>query len=213
MGWADVGIMGFRENLDACRHLVSCTGMALFGDADTGYGNAVNVFFTVRGYEDAGLAGVMIEDQVWPKSCGHMKGKEVISLRGGHGKDPRRRRGPPRSRLRHQVAHRHAGHAWHRRGDQAPQQLCRGGRRPVVRRCAAERRRYRDGCEECAEAVVRQHGIRHPHAVDDAAAVAAPDAGTGGRGRHLSAAAHRHGNPGHEERPGGAAADACRRAR
>jgi len=83
MGWADVGIMGFRENLDACRHLVSCTNMALFGDADTGYGNAVNVFFTVRSFEDAGLAGVMIEDQVWPKRCGHMQGKEVISLEEG----------------------------------------------------------------------------------------------------------------------------------
>lgn len=83
MGWADLGIMGFRENLDACRHMAACTDMALMGDADTGYGNAVNVFFTVRGFEDAGLAGVMIEDQVWPKRCGHMKGKEVISLAEG----------------------------------------------------------------------------------------------------------------------------------
>jgi 2-methylisocitrate lyase-like PEP mutase family enzyme len=83
MGWADLGIMGFRENLDACRHMVACTSMALMGDADTGYGNAVNVHFTVRGFEDAGLAGVMIEDQVWPKRCGHMKGKEVISLAEG----------------------------------------------------------------------------------------------------------------------------------
>ena len=83
MGWTDVGIMGFRENLDACRHLAACTSMALFGDADTGYGNAVNVFFTIRGFEDAGLAGAMIEDQVWPKRCGHMKGKEVISLEEG----------------------------------------------------------------------------------------------------------------------------------
>ncbi|MGH8630311.1 MAG: isocitrate lyase/PEP mutase family protein, partial [Burkholderiales bacterium] len=83
MGWADVGIMGFRENLEACRYMAGCTGMALFADGDTGYGNAVNVHFTVRGFEDAGLAGVMIEDQVWPKRCGHMKGKEVISLEEG----------------------------------------------------------------------------------------------------------------------------------
>lgn len=83
MGWADVGIMGYRENLEACRSLAACTNMALFGDADTGYGNAVNVYFTVRGFEDAGLAGVMIEDQVWPKRCGHMQGKEVISLEEG----------------------------------------------------------------------------------------------------------------------------------
>ena len=83
MGWADVGIMGFRENLEACRSLAGCSGMALFADGDTGYGNAVNVHFTARGFEDAGLAGVMIEDQVWPKRCGHMKGKEVISLEEG----------------------------------------------------------------------------------------------------------------------------------
>ena len=83
MGWSDLGIMGFRENLEACRYLVGCTNMALFADGDTGYGNAVNTYFTVRGFEDAGLAGVMIEDQVWPKRCGHMKGKEVISLAEG----------------------------------------------------------------------------------------------------------------------------------
>ena len=83
MGWADVGVMGFRENVEACRYLAGCTDMALFADGDTGYGNAVNTFFTVRGFEDAGLAGVMIEDQVWPKRCGHMKGKEVISLEEG----------------------------------------------------------------------------------------------------------------------------------
>ncbi len=83
MGWADVGVMGYRENVEACRYLAGCTGMALFADGDTGYGNAVNTFFTVRGFEDAGLAGVMLEDQVWPKRCGHMKGKEVISLEEG----------------------------------------------------------------------------------------------------------------------------------
>ena len=83
MGWADVGIMGFRENIEACRYLASCTDMPLFADGDTGYGTSVNVYFTTRGFEAAGLAGVMIEDQVWPKRCGHMKGKEVISLEEG----------------------------------------------------------------------------------------------------------------------------------
>lgn len=83
MGWADVGVMGFRENIEACRYLAGCSNMALLADGDTGYGNAVNTFFTARGFEDAGLAGVMIEDQVWPKRCGHMKGKEVISLEEG----------------------------------------------------------------------------------------------------------------------------------
>jgi len=51
----------------------------LLADADTGYGNAINVHHTVRAFERAGVAGLMLEDQVWPKRCGHLKGKEVIS--------------------------------------------------------------------------------------------------------------------------------------
>lgn len=78
LGWADMGVMGFSENVQASEKLAACCSLPLLGDADTGYGNAVNVHFTVRGLERAGLAGVLIEDQVWPKRCGHMKGKEVI---------------------------------------------------------------------------------------------------------------------------------------
>lgn len=83
LGWADIGLMGYAENVNAARALAAISGMALIADADTGYGNAVNVHFTVRGFEDAGLAGVMIEDQVWPKKCGHMKGKDVVSAEEG----------------------------------------------------------------------------------------------------------------------------------
>ncbi|MBI4194107.1 MAG: isocitrate lyase/PEP mutase family protein [Betaproteobacteria bacterium] len=78
LGWADRGIMGYGENVEACRKIAGCSDLLLQGDADTGYGNALNVYFTVRGFEDAGLAAVMIEDQVWPKRCGHMAGKAVI---------------------------------------------------------------------------------------------------------------------------------------
>jgi 2-methylisocitrate lyase-like PEP mutase family enzyme len=78
LGWADKGIMGFHENLHACRGIAACVDLPMRADADTGYGNPVNVHFTVRGFEDAGLASVMIEDQVWPKRCGHMAGKDII---------------------------------------------------------------------------------------------------------------------------------------
>ncbi len=78
IGWPDRGIMGFGENVEACRKIAAFSKLLLQGDADTGYGNALNVYFTVRGFEDAGLAAVMIEDQVWPKRCGHMAGKAVI---------------------------------------------------------------------------------------------------------------------------------------
>jgi 2-methylisocitrate lyase-like PEP mutase family enzyme len=79
LGQSDVGIMGMEENVSACRAIAACTDMLLLADADTGYGNAVNVHHTVRAFEQAGVAGIMLEDQVWPKRCGHMKGKEVIA--------------------------------------------------------------------------------------------------------------------------------------
>jgi 2-methylisocitrate lyase-like PEP mutase family enzyme len=79
LGQPDVGLMGLEENVAAARAMTACSDLALLADGDTGYGNAVNVYHTVRAFERAGVAGVMLEDQVWPKRCGHMKGKEVIS--------------------------------------------------------------------------------------------------------------------------------------
>ena len=79
LGRPDVGIMGLEENLDAVRALVSTTSLPLIADGDTGYGNAINVYYAVQAFEQTGLAGVMLEDQVWPKRCGHMAGKEIIS--------------------------------------------------------------------------------------------------------------------------------------
>ena len=78
MGWADRGIMGFEENLANARRIGDCTNLLLQADADTGYGNALNVYFVVKAFEKAGMAAIMIEDQVWPKRCGHMAGKLVI---------------------------------------------------------------------------------------------------------------------------------------
>lgn len=78
MGWADRGVMTFDENLANARRLADCTELLLRADADTGYGNAMNVYFTVRAFEKAGVAALMFEDQVWPKRCGHMAGKSVI---------------------------------------------------------------------------------------------------------------------------------------
>jgi 2-methylisocitrate lyase-like PEP mutase family enzyme len=79
LGWSDVGIMGYAENLRASSALAAISSIPLSADGDTGYGNALNVYFTVEGFERAGLACLMIEDQVWPKRCGHMEGKRVIS--------------------------------------------------------------------------------------------------------------------------------------
>src|SRR5262245_21399752 len=75
LGWADRGIMGLEENLANARRIADCTDLLLRADADTGYGNAINVYFAARAFEKAGVAAVMFEDQVWPKRCGHMAGK------------------------------------------------------------------------------------------------------------------------------------------
>ena len=78
LGLSDFGVMGLEDNLNRARALVDISDIPLQADADTGYGNAVNVYHTIRAFEKAGLVGAMIEDQVWPKRCGHMNGKDVI---------------------------------------------------------------------------------------------------------------------------------------
>jgi 2-methylisocitrate lyase-like PEP mutase family enzyme len=77
----DVGIMGLSENVEACRQIAGSVDIPIMADADTGYGNPVSVFHTVKRFEDAGVAGINIEDQVSPKRCGHMSGKDVIDAR------------------------------------------------------------------------------------------------------------------------------------
>jgi 2-methylisocitrate lyase-like PEP mutase family enzyme len=75
----DIGIMSMMENTEACRHFVNSVSIPIMADADTGYGNAVTVFHTVQQFESVGIVGINIEDQVSPKRCGHMRGKEIIS--------------------------------------------------------------------------------------------------------------------------------------
>ena len=78
LGWADRGVMGLDENVANARRLADCCDLLLRADADTGYGNAMSVYFATRAFEKAGVAAVLFEDQVWPKRCGHMAGKSVI---------------------------------------------------------------------------------------------------------------------------------------
>ncbi len=78
LGLPDTGLISYGEILDQGRSICAATSMAVIGDADTGYGNALNVKRTVRGYANAGFACVMIEDQLAPKRCGHTRGKEVV---------------------------------------------------------------------------------------------------------------------------------------
>jgi 2-methylisocitrate lyase-like PEP mutase family enzyme len=74
----DTGLISYGEMLDQGRNICESVSIPVLGDGDTGYGNAVNVKRTVRGYARAGFAAVMIEDQVAPKRCGHTRGKQVV---------------------------------------------------------------------------------------------------------------------------------------
>lgn len=79
IGQPDVGLIGFGEMLERTRTIVNAVRTPVDVDVDTGYGNAVNVYWTVLNFARVGSAGVRIEDQAWPKRCGHMAGKQVIS--------------------------------------------------------------------------------------------------------------------------------------
>ncbi len=79
LGQPDVGLLTMSEMVSRASALAAVVGdLPLIADADTGYGNPLNVRRTVREYEHAGVAGIHIEDQVWPKKCGHMENKQVI---------------------------------------------------------------------------------------------------------------------------------------
>ncbi|WP_236827496.1 MULTISPECIES: oxaloacetate decarboxylase [unclassified Blastococcus] len=78
IGRPDVGLLTGSEMVDNARRIVSAVDVPVIADADTGYGNAINVVRTVQLYEQAGVAALQLEDQVSPKRCGHMSGKQVI---------------------------------------------------------------------------------------------------------------------------------------
>jgi 2-methylisocitrate lyase-like PEP mutase family enzyme len=79
-GFPDVGLLTMAEMVENVRYIAGAVETPLICDADTGYGNPVNVYRTVRDYEAAGAAALHIEDQVWPKRCGFLAGKQVIPL-------------------------------------------------------------------------------------------------------------------------------------
>lgn len=77
----DVSLLTFMEYVDIVRHIIEAVDIPLFVDGDTGHGNVTNVQRTVRVFEQAGVAGLFIEDQVFPKRCGHMEGKQIIPMK------------------------------------------------------------------------------------------------------------------------------------
>jgi 2-methylisocitrate lyase-like PEP mutase family enzyme len=80
MGIPDIGLVTLSETIERAAQVVATVKLPIIADADTGYGNAVNLVRTVREFERIGVAAIHIEDQITPKRCGHLEGKEVISL-------------------------------------------------------------------------------------------------------------------------------------
>jgi len=78
LGYPDFGLVTMSEMVANAGRLVAAVGVPVIADADTGYGNELNVFRTVREFESRGVAGIHIEDQEFPKKCGHLEGKQVI---------------------------------------------------------------------------------------------------------------------------------------
>ena len=79
-GLPDLGLLGLAEMADAARRMTGAVSVPVIVDGDTGYGSAPNVIRTVREFERAGAAGMLLEDQVFPKRCGHFAGKQVIPI-------------------------------------------------------------------------------------------------------------------------------------
>jgi 2-methylisocitrate lyase-like PEP mutase family enzyme len=78
LGLPDIGLLSGSEMIDHARRITSAVGIPVIADADTGYGNALNVRHTIRSFEAAGVAGVQLEDQTFPKRCGHFDGTSLI---------------------------------------------------------------------------------------------------------------------------------------
>ena len=79
-GMPDYGFIGSTETVDNARRICRAVSVPVIVDADTGYGNALSVWKLVQELENAGASGIFLEDQRWPKRCGHMQGKEVVSI-------------------------------------------------------------------------------------------------------------------------------------
>ena len=78
LGMPDVGVATMTEVLNQARNIVRTTNLPVLADCDNGYGNPINIMRTIREFEEAGVAGLWIEDQVMPKRCGHFEGKKII---------------------------------------------------------------------------------------------------------------------------------------
>ena len=158
IGEPDMGLLTQTEIVERARQICGAVTIPIVVDADTGYGNALNVVRTVRGLLDAGAAGCFLEDQAWPKRCGHLRDKAGHRRRSVAPEDPGGGRHAGRPRLLHRGAHRCAGRRRAGGGAGAGRGGARGGRRRHLRRGPAVARRPAGDRPAGAEADGREHG-------------------------------------------------------
>ncbi len=150
LGKPDVGLVDMKDILDVTGHIVRAVPIPVMADIDTGGGNAVNAAAITERLIEMGVAGVNIEDQVFPKRCGHMEGKQVIPAEEMAGKVRAMvdTRGAPGRRYRHQRPHRCLRRPRPARGHLPRQPLSRCRRRHGVPR--RHRARARISSAPCA---------------------------------------------------------------
>ena len=149
LGLPDAGLSTLTEMALNAKLIAAAVRVPVIADADTGFGNAINVIRTVEEYIRAGVAGLHLEDQVAPKRCGHVAGREVIGREEAAAKIRAAACGARRARPRFRAdrPHRCPRRAWRlaRRGDRPRQPVPRGRRRHGLRRGAGGQGRDRRG--------------------------------------------------------------------
>ncbi|MDI6706680.1 MAG: isocitrate lyase/PEP mutase family protein [Bacillota bacterium] len=80
LGKPDIGLITMQEMAEMARNMANATSIPIIADADNGYGSSLNVIRTIQEYEQGGIAGIQLEDQIFPKRCGHMEGKQLVPM-------------------------------------------------------------------------------------------------------------------------------------
>ena len=136
LGLPDVGLLTLSEQAEAVRRIAAIAESPILADGDDGYGNYLNVMRLVREMEKAGGSAIHMEDQVFPKKCGHMEGKRIVPQARFHFEDPRLRRYPQIGRFSAVRPHRRDRGRRLQRSGRSRQRLSGGRRRRDLRRGA-----------------------------------------------------------------------------
>ena len=165
LGLPDAGLASYTEMVGRVHQIAAGTSTPLIADGDTGYGGLLNVDFTVRGYEKAGAQAIQIEDQEYPKKCGHTPGRRVVPIADAARRIKVARRRRVRRRISSIIARTDARTALGPRRGAAPRRgLPEGRRRHAVHRIAESEAEMAKIGQTLRRAAGRQHGGGRPHA-------------------------------------------------